>query len=115
MMSTKLPRIPDNVTFMIVHDDLVAMNDPHVFTHWMHLLLYRWQAKHFVGAYALLWLQAQHSDNASDLILRRGTVLYDFTPEEEDEVEVTKGESVELEYEVGGWAQVRRPTALWVW
>jgi hypothetical protein len=34
-------------------------------------------------------------------------VLYDFNSEEEDEVSVSKGETVEVEYEVGGWVQVR--------
>jgi hypothetical protein len=52
-------------------------------------------------------LQRQHSDDDSDVLLRRGTVLYDFSPEEEDEVSVSRGEAVEIEYEVGGWIQVR--------
>jgi hypothetical protein len=54
----------------------------------------------------LLRLQHQHSDDDSDVLLRRGTVLYDFNPEEEDEVAVSKGEAVDIEYEVGGWIQV---------
>jgi hypothetical protein len=37
---------------------------------------------------------------------QQGTVLYDFTPEEEDEVTVMKGDKVEIEYEVAGWLQV---------
>lgn len=53
-----------------------------------------------------LVLQRQHSDDDSDVLLRRGTVLYDFAPEEEDEVAVIRGEAVEIEYEVGGWIQV---------
>lgn len=57
-------------------------------------------------------LQRQHSDDDSDLLLRRGTVLYDFNPEEEDEVAVSKGETVEVEYEVGGWVQVCSRTLL---
>ncbi len=48
-------------------------------------------------------MQRRHSDE----LLRRGTVLYDFNSEEEDEVSVSKGETVGIEYEVGGWVQVR--------
>lgn len=55
-------------------------------------------------------LQHQGSDDDSDVLLRRGMVLYDFSPEEEDEVAVSKGEAVEIEYEVGGWIQVGRPS-----
>jgi hypothetical protein len=47
-----------------------------------------------------------HSDDDSDIVLRRGVVLFDFTPEEEDEVAVYKGESLDVDYEVGGWLQV---------
>lgn len=54
----------------------------------------------------VLVLQRLHSDDDSDVLLRRGTVLYDFAPEEEDEVAVSTGEAVEIEYEVGGWIQV---------
>eukprot|EP00879_Flechtneria_rotunda_P022502 GHRR01023753.1.p1 GENE.GHRR01023753.1~~GHRR01023753.1.p1 ORF type:complete len:1357 (+),score=559.90 GHRR01023753.1:692-4762(+) len=46
------------------------------------------------------------SDDESDIVLRRGVVLYDFTPEEEDEVQVRKGEAVDVDYEVGGWLQI---------
>jgi len=66
----------------------------------------------FAVPHACSALQRQHSDGDSDLLLRRGTVLYDFNPEEEDEVSVSKGETVEVEYEVGGWVQVRRRTLL---
>lgn len=52
------------------------------------------------------FLQRRSYDD-SDVLLRRGTVLYDFNSEEEDEVSVSKGETVEVEYEVGGWVQVR--------
>ena len=51
------------------------------------------------------------SDDDSVVHRQQGTVLYDFTPEEEDEVAVMKGDKVDIEYEVGGWLQVRR-TAL---
>lgn len=51
-------------------------------------------------------------DDHNHMLLRRGTVLYHFTPEEEDEVGVNKGEAVEVEYEVGGWIQVR--VGVWV-
>lgn len=37
---------------------------------------------------------------------QRATVIYDFEPQEEDEVAVTKGQQVEVVYEVGGWLQV---------
>lgn len=37
---------------------------------------------------------------------QQGTVLYDFSPEEADEVAVTKGDQVEVEYEMGGWLHV---------
>eukprot|EP00775_Hariotina_reticulata_P009315 gene9315-9480_t len=47
-----------------------------------------------------------HSDDDSDIVLRRGVVLFDFKPEEEDEVAVYKGESLDVDYEVGGWLQV---------
>jgi hypothetical protein len=33
-------------------------------------------------------------------------VLYDFAAEEEDEVAIVKGESLDVAYEVGGWLQV---------
>lgn len=33
-------------------------------------------------------------------------MLFDFKPEEEDEVAVYKGESLDVDYEVGGWLQV---------
>uniref|UniRef100_A0A383W189 SH3 domain-containing protein n=1 Tax=Tetradesmus obliquus TaxID=3088 RepID=A0A383W189_TETOB len=46
------------------------------------------------------------SDDDSDIVTRRGLVLYDFAAEEEDEVAVVKGESLEVAYEVGGWLQV---------
>lgn len=46
------------------------------------------------------------SDDDSDIVVRRGVVLYDFSPEEEDEVAVTKGEALDVAYEVGGWLQV---------
>lgn len=62
----------------------------------------------------MLLLQRQHSDDDSDVLLRRATVLHDFTPEEEDEVAVSKGETVEVEYEVGGWIQVRKGLHWWV-
>jgi hypothetical protein len=55
----------------------------------------------------------RHSDDDSYVLLRRGTVLYNFSPEEEDEVGVMKGEAVEAAYEVGDWLQVsaeRRPS-----
>lgn len=46
------------------------------------------------------------SDDDSDIVLHRGVALYDFSPEEEDEVAISKGETVDVEYEVGGWLQV---------
>ncbi|WIA41108.1 hypothetical protein OEZ86_004737 [Tetradesmus obliquus] len=46
------------------------------------------------------------SDDDSDIVTRRGLVLYDFAAEEEDEVAVVRGESLEVAYEVGGWLQV---------
>jgi hypothetical protein len=52
------------------------------------------------------------SDDDSDIVTRRATVLYDFEPQEEDEVGVTKGQAVEVVYEVGGWLQVRRGLGL---
>jgi hypothetical protein len=51
-------------------------------------------------------VQRRRSEDGSDVLLRRGLVLYDFHPEEEDEAAVSKGETVEIEYEVGGWVQV---------
>lgn len=48
------------------------------------------------------------SDDDSDIVLHRGVALYDFSPEEEDEVAINKGETVDVEYEVGGWLQVRQ-------
>lgn len=51
------------------------------------------------------------SDDDSEVLLRRGVVLYEFTPEEEDEVAIFKGEALDVEYEVGGWLQVRRCAA----
>jgi hypothetical protein len=35
-------------------------------------------------------------------------VLYDFAAEEEDEVAIVQGESLDVAYEVGGWLQVRQ-------
>jgi hypothetical protein len=46
------------------------------------------------------------SDDDSDIVTRRGVVLYDFNAEEEDEVAIVKGESLDVAYEVGGWLQV---------
>jgi hypothetical protein len=34
-------------------------------------------------------------------------VLFDFAAEEEDEVAIVKGESLDVAYEAGGWLQVR--------
>ncbi|GBF93132.1 hypothetical protein Rsub_05861 [Raphidocelis subcapitata] len=50
------------------------------------------------------------SDDDSDIVTRRATVLYDFDPQEEDEVAVAKGQHVEVVYEVGGWIQVITPS-----
>ncbi|KIY92965.1 hypothetical protein MNEG_14998 [Monoraphidium neglectum] len=50
------------------------------------------------------------SDDDSDIVTLRGTVLYDFEAQEEDEVAVAKGEAVEVVYEVGGWLQVITPS-----
>eukprot|EP00878_Enallax_costatus_P001838 GHUV01001996.1.p1 GENE.GHUV01001996.1~~GHUV01001996.1.p1 ORF type:complete len:1153 (+),score=396.09 GHUV01001996.1:337-3795(+) len=50
--------------------------------------------------------QGAASDDESDILLHRGVAMYDFSPEEEDEVGVSKGETVDVEYEVGGWLQV---------
>jgi hypothetical protein len=47
------------------------------------------------------------SDDDSDIVTRRGVVLYDFAAEEADEVAIAKGESLDVAYEVGGWLQVR--------
>ncbi|KAI8462946.1 MAG: hypothetical protein J3K34DRAFT_527396 [Monoraphidium minutum] len=50
------------------------------------------------------------SDDDSDIVTRRATVLYDFEPQEEDEVGVAKGAQVDVVYEVGGWLQVITPS-----
>jgi hypothetical protein len=38
----------------------------------------------------------------------RGTALYDFSPEDDDEVAVAEGEKLRVEWEQGGWMQVVR-------
>ncbi|KAF8062701.1 SPAC3H8.02 [Scenedesmus sp. PABB004] len=48
------------------------------------------------------------SDDDSDVVVRRGTALYAFDAEEEDEVSISVGEVVSVEYEVGGWLQVAK-------
>lgn len=45
------------------------------------------------------------SDN-SEVMTRRGVVLYDFNPEGEEEVPVKKGDEVEVDYEIAGWFHV---------
>lgn len=58
------------------------------------------------GHCPLLAAAGAASDDDSDIVTRRGLVLYDFAAEEEDEVAVVRGESLEVAYEVGGWLQV---------
>jgi len=53
------------------------------------------------------------SDDDSDIVTQRASVIYDFDPQEEDEVAVAKGQQVEVVYEVGGWLQVGGAPGLW--
>jgi hypothetical protein len=46
--------------------------------------------------------------SSSQLPALRGTALYDFAPEDDDEVGVAEGESLRVEWEQGGWMQVVR-------
>ncbi|KAK8501226.1 hypothetical protein V6N13_026927 [Hibiscus sabdariffa] len=52
--------------------------------------------------------QSQDDDRASSGNPQFGTALYDFTAGGDDELSLTTGEEVEIEYEVDGWFYVKK-------
>ncbi|KAG6554798.1 hypothetical protein Mapa_003818 [Marchantia paleacea] len=56
---------------------------------------------------------AQNADDEENLDddTQPGTALYDFSAGGEDEINVTAGEELEIEYEVGGWYFVKKKVA----
>ncbi|KAF7820454.1 TSET complex member tstB [Senna tora] len=51
---------------------------------------------------------SQDDDQASSVNVRFGSALYDFTAGGDDELSLTAGEEVEIEYEVDGWFYVKK-------